>query len=390
VLDPAGNVYGTTLAGGDFPSNCAENGCGVAFKVDTRGHETVLQAFAGLDGYEPYAGLVRDSTGVLFGATFGGGIYSGGRLFKLMPQSTFCAAALCPWNETPIYDFGGFQDDGIAPYSVMRDPAGNFYGTTQYGGGNHCGVVFKVDPQGNETILHDFQGPPNDGCTPLGTPTLDAQGNLYGTTEQGGAGNCSGNGNGCGIVFQIDAGGNYSIIHTFAGGSSDGSYSYSGLVPDADGNLYGTTSGGGFSAQVCYGLGCGVVYKLAPNADGTWTETILHSFTAGSDGAVPLAALLLDNEGNLYGTTLAGGLALGLCNYQGSGTCGVVFKLDAAGDFTTLWSFTGGRDGQEPSAPLVMDGQGDLYGTATYGGDLSATNPVCFGLGCGVVFKLTP
>lgn len=222
-LDPAGNVYGTTPIGGDFGGDCTDGtGCGVAFKIDPRGHETVLHAFTGgADGAQPSAaGLLRDSSGVLYGTADGGGAYGAGVVYKLSPSPTFCPTAFCPWNESVLYSFGSISGDGISPYgSLIRDVEGNLYGTTQYGGGTGCGgrgcgTVFKVDPQGNETVLYSFQGPPGDGYYPFGTLLRDGEGNLYGTTYAGGSGSCSyGAIVGCGIVFKIDTSGNESIIH---------------------------------------------------------------------------------------------------------------------------------------------------------------------------------
>jgi len=227
------------------------------------------------------------------------------------------------------------------------------------------------------TILHNFQGG-LDGNLPMGPMLLMPDGSLYGTTLEGGSG-------GGGTVYKIDANGNESIAYPFTGGN-DGGDPESGVIADEQGNLYGTTVVGGQHSNFCFGAGCGVVFKLIPNQNG-WSESPLYSFQGGADGENPVGGLLRDSQGNFYGTTPSGGV----CLY--GPYCGTVYKLDSAGNKTTLWNFTGGTDGDEPGfGSLVMDQQGSLYGTTSIGGDLSATNPACtvYGLGCGVVFKLTP
>jgi uncharacterized repeat protein (TIGR03803 family) len=225
--------------------------------------------------------------------------------------------------------------------------------------------VFKVDATGKETVLYSFTGSGGDGAIPNGGLVLDAQGNLYGTTYQGGDLACAGGG-GCGTVFKVDKTGKETVLHTFTGG--DGSSPYAGLAWDAHGNLYSTTWGGGaYSA--------GTVFKL----DTTDTETVLYSFTGGGDGGWPTAGLVLDAQGNLYGTALGGGDPA--CAYG----CGTVFKLDTTGKETVLYSFTGtGGDGEGPSTGLVRDAKGNLYGTTQSGGDLACSAPH----GCGTVFKV--
>jgi uncharacterized repeat protein (TIGR03803 family) len=387
VLDSAGNVYGTTPFGGTFGGSCPVGfGCGVAFKVDPKGHETVLHSFTGgADGAGPYpGGLLRDGAGLLYGTAESGGTYNLGTVFKLQPFPRACVTALCPWNETVLYSFGPFGSDGSTPSgTLIQDAEGNFYGATQGGtgngcGGNGCGTVFKLDTHGKETILYSFQGPPADGSLPNGTLIRDAEGNLYGTAFAGGGGNCS-YGPGCGVVFKIDTSNHYSIIWTFTG-AADGSFPEAGLIQDGQGNLYGTASSGGISNSNCF-LGCGVVFELIPSGSG-WMQKTLYSFTGDSDGGNPWAGLLRDSHGNLYSTTLSGGEPCSL------GTCGVVFRLDSTNKETPLWTFTGGADGASSTANVVMDSQGNLYGTTNYGGDLSGAN--CVPSGCGVVFKLTP
>jgi uncharacterized repeat protein (TIGR03803 family) len=212
--------------------------------------------------------------------------------------------------ESVLFSFNGAMEGGNPGGGLVRDAAGNLYGTTSYGGaggcpfGQGCGVVFKFDPTGNETLVHSFAGSPADGGVPSGgLPSADlvrdAAGNLYGTTYSGGA-------SGYGIVFKLDTADQETILHSFAGPPTDGGYPNAGLVRDAAGNLYGTTSYGGSASPF------GVVFKL----DTAGRETILHNFF-GYEGAFPYAGLVRDAAGNLYGTTYSGGAS----------DSGVVFKL---------------------------------------------------------------
>jgi uncharacterized repeat protein (TIGR03803 family) len=384
VLDPAGNVYGTTTYGGNFGgANCGTAGCGVAFKVDTSGHESLLHSFTGPpDGANPYFGLARASAGALYGQTTWGGSFAG-IVFQLRPSAKACVTVLCPWNESTVYDFGNGYGQ-VAPAGLpILDSEGNIYSTTSSGGdpscngGAGCGTAFKVNPQGQVTILHDFQGG-SDGYWPMGPMLLMPDGSLYGTTVSGGSG--------AGTVYKIDTNGIESIVYSFTGGT-DGGGPETGVIADEQGNLYGTAQVGGQHSSFCYSGGCGVVFKLTPNQNGGWTETSFYSFQGGADGENPLGGLLRDSQGNLYGTTPSGGD----CQY--GPYCGTVYKLDSAANKTTLWNFQCGTDGCVPQyGSLVMDQQGSLYGTTSSGGDLSATNPNClvYGFGCGVVFKLTP
>jgi uncharacterized repeat protein (TIGR03803 family) len=338
VWDQAGYLYGTASAGG-------ASGRGAVFKVDASG-ETVLYSFAGTpDGETPFGGLFRDSTGILYGTTTGGGVPgSYGTVFKLDTDGT----------ETVLYRFKGGAD-GANPYAgVTRDEAGNLYGTTYSGGAANGGVVFKLDPAGNETVLHSFTGAP-DGQDPYAGVILDASGNLYGVTYGGGAA-------GWGVAFKLDPDGNETLLHTFTGGA-DGGLPSSGLILDSSDNLYGTAGSGGTT-------GWGVVFKLDPSG----AETVLYTFMGQPDGGEPLACLLRDAAGNLYGTTNTGGAT----NH------GAVFELDAAGHETVLHSFTGGEGGAYPYDGLIEDQAGNLYGTALKGG--SGTGPS----GHGVVFQLEP
>jgi uncharacterized repeat protein (TIGR03803 family) len=344
VLDAKGNLYGTTFAGGAAP------GLGVVFEVNPAGTEKVLFTFNSADGCSPYAGLVRDATGTLYGTTGSCGAYGYGTVFEVTKQGT----------GTALYSFTGGADGGQPIAGLIRDTGGNLYGTTNEGGavgcfGLGCGTVFEVTPAGNETVLHAFTGGA-DGENPVAGLVRDAKGNLYGTTGQGGA-QC------CGTVFEVTPSDTETILFSFnyTDGSGPGP---NRLVTDAEGNFYGTTSVGGAS-------GNGTVFELTRKG----TETVLYSFTGAADGFAPYGGVIRDAKGNLYGTTFQGA-GIG-CNDAG---CGTVYELTSAGKFTVLHTFTGGADGGNPAAGLVMDKGGNLYGT-TYGGGPH---------GHGTVFKLTP
>jgi uncharacterized repeat protein (TIGR03803 family) len=374
VRDAAGNIYGTTGVGGG--GNCSGGtGCGTAFKLNNNGQQIWLHKFNGRDGAGPYAGLLRGSSGNLFGTTLEGGDlsctppYGCGVVFKLDKTGQ---------KETVLHKFTGNPDGWNPEALLVGDTNGNVFGTTYEGGADNWGTVFKVGTAGGETILHTFTGPPEggDGAGPYASVIRDAAGNLYGVTFAGGA-------YGAGAVYEVSSGGEETLLYSFTGGS-DGGVPFSALLRDSLGNLYGTTQDGG-NGQ-CGGTGCGVVFKLSPQSGGSWTETVLYAFcslTACADGERPLAGpLAMDAAGNLYGTTIFGGTST-RCN----GTCGVVFKLDTAGKESVLHSFTGGADGALPWAGVVMDAAGNLYGTTLNGGDLRCLPK--YG-GCGVVFKISP
>lgn len=256
-----------------------------------------------------------------------------------------------------LYSFQGVSvGDGAGPAGgLVRDDADNIFGTTEYGGdpGCDCGIVFKVDSSGGETVLHRFKGTP-DGADPYAGLVRDEDGNLYGTTYLGGDQSCN-----CGTVFKVDNTGKESVLYRFIGGT-DGAYPSTGLIRDAAGNLYGTTVSGGASATSCFGSGCGTVFKV----DATGEEKVLYRFT-GVAGAQP-NGLVRDAVGNFYGTTVNGGSSnIYPCN-QG---CGTVFKLDALGNEILLYIFSGHADGRNPRAGVVLDEEGNLYGTALGGAD---------------------
>jgi uncharacterized repeat protein (TIGR03803 family) len=318
---------------------------------------TVLHDFTnGQDGAYPEAGLTMDKAGNLYGTAWYGGLGQG-TVFKLNKSSG--------WTFKPLYSFPANESDGARPQArVIVGPNGTLYGTTYSGGASGFGVVFNLRPRARtETVLHNFTRNPVDGEFPGSGDVVFDQGNLYGTTITGGSA-------GLGAVYELTPSGTESVLYSFAGGN-DGSYPYSGVIFDGSGNLYGTTTGGGNEA--CVG-GCGTVYKMTPSGSG-WTEEPIYRFTGGSDGAYPYGGLIFDQKGNLYGTTISGGII---------GCSGTVFELrpksDGSWKFKLLYSFNGCGG---PSGSLTMDAAGNLYG-------ITAKNDC---LGCstyGDVFELTP
>jgi len=373
VRDSAGNFYGTTGTGG---SNKCQGGCGTAFKMDKNGNILWLHRFSGANGETPFPGLLRDATGNLYGTTIYGGRASHtcslgcGVVFKLGKNG----------EETVLHHFTG-EHDGYYPVGPLAmDKKRNLYGATQLGGTSGVGTVFRLSPSGEKKILYSFTGGA-DGYAPGAGVVLDAQDNVYGTTLIGGSG--FGN-SGYGVVFQVSPGGVETVLHTFGG--DEGANPGSSLIFDSTGNLFGTTQTGG-ELTCDGGEGCGVLFELSPQSGGTWGESVLYTFCSlanCTDGRQPREGpLVQDAAGSFYGTTAEGGSYS--CN--GSG-CGVVFKLDADGTETVLHSFTGGSDGDAPLTGVMADGMNNLYGVVVDGGDPNC--PVSGGNGCGTVWKLTP
>ncbi|MGH6889207.1 MAG: choice-of-anchor tandem repeat GloVer-containing protein [Rhizomicrobium sp.] len=341
VRDRAGNLYGATDVGG----RKGIYGLGAVFDLSPDGSYNVLYAFKSnlKDGKYPIANVARDKAGNLYGTTeYGGGAYDVcrmtgcGIIYEVAPDG----------SETVLHRFEG--SDGADPDNTpIPDAHGNLYGTTFYGGAYGSGVVFGLSPKGKLDVLHSFSG--SDGAGPAGALIADQSGDLYGATVSGGESQS-------GVIYKLAPDGTLTVLHAFQG-LSDGSVPNGPLVRDADGNLYGTTVGGGSTCGD--GDGCGVAFKLAPDG----TLTVLHVFTAGSDGGYPEGGLIADGAGNLYGVTVDGGIQ----DCQGPG-CGVVFKLTADGTETVLYSFDTGDSGFHPQEGLTIDGHGDLYGTTWEGG----------------------
>jgi uncharacterized repeat protein (TIGR03803 family) len=367
VFDQKGNLYGTTQYGG----------AGVVFKLTPKGKQTVLYSFCAkpncADGAGPSAGVVFDRKGNLYGTTANGGTHNGcnlgigcGVVFKVTPKG----------KETVLYSFCAQSGctDGASPFGgLVFDQEGNLYGTTGAGGVYNrdcnpegCGVVFKLTPKGKETVLHSFCRRTNcaDGWLPLGGLIFDQKRNLYGTTSGGGT-------NGYGIIFKLTPEGKETVLYSFCAQNNctDGGNPSTGLVFDQKGNLYGTTERGGAYRE-------GIVFKLTPEGK----EIVLYSFCAQNnctDGANPSAGLVFDQKGNLYGTTDEGGVK-GL-----GGESGAVFELAPEGKQTVLYSFCtqdNCYDGDYPAAGLIFGKNGKMYGTTADGG----------AYGQGIVFKLTP
>lgn len=292
ILDNAGNLYGTTDQGGDYGTQCTKLGCGVLFELSPAGKETVLHKFTNTksDGFWPTFGTVlQDSAGNLYGTTVYGGPGANGIVYELKKGAK---------KETILHTFPSQSGDGAAPEcGLIQDAAGNLYGTT-FAGGNSgklsAGTVFKITNTGQESVLHSFVG--TDGFGPVAGLVEDSAGNLYGTASSGGS-------EGWGTIFKISASGVFSVLYTFQGyPTEDGGLASAGspMVFDSAGNLYGVTTEGG-NAYACPGFGCGVVFKLDPAGN----ETILHIFVS-TDGASP-NGVIFDAAGNLWGTTSMGG-----------------------------------------------------------------------------------
>ncbi|HXM23300.1 MAG TPA: choice-of-anchor tandem repeat GloVer-containing protein [Terriglobales bacterium] len=335
--------------------------------------EEALFSFNNKGGALPDASVIFDAAGNLYStAAYGGsGSCTGGcgTVFELKPK------AGGGWTQKVLHRFANTAKDGHYPYAgLVFDASGNLYGTTAFGGSGPCtggcGTVFELTPKAGggwtERVLHSFNG--KDGRYAEAALILDASGNLYGTTPVGGA-------HGYGTVFELtqSAGGAWTakVLHNFNGGYG----SYGSLIFDTSGNLYGTTGGGGT-------YNYGTVFKLTPNANGHWTETVLHSFN-GNDGLQPLAGLIL-KKGGLYGTTLSGGA------YNGGTVFELTPKTGAGWTEKVLYSFCSSffhscPDGSGPQAALIFDATGNLFGTTASGG---STN--CSEVGCGTVFELTP
>jgi len=367
TIDQGGNLYGTTWSGG--------SGFGTVVKLQHAGSGgwliRPLYSFqGGTDGAGPAARVIFGPDGNLYGTTNAGGGgtcsyfgYSGcGTVFRLQPPASVCKSFVCPWTETVLYRAN--QDNGAIPAAeVVFDQVGNLYSTVSAGGTGCAGYVFELTPsQGSwiRTIVHCFNEDNGDGTGPLAGLVFDQSGSLYGTTAHGGAG-C------CGAAFELTPDGSgwtETILHSFDG--EDGNEPSASLVFDRQGNLFGTTLDDGPG-------GGGEVFELSPGGGG-WTFSIPWSFIEqGDGGAVLVAPVTFDANGNLYGTTYS----TGCC---GRGT---VFELTpGSGDWseTVLHNFSGGSDGGAPYSNVVLDSQGNAYGTASFGG----------ADGGGVIWEITP
>ena len=361
IMDAAGNIYGTTASGG--PSG----GAGTVYKISSSGVVSRIHTFYYDELGGAPLGVTLDEQGNIYGTASRGGLFhpvcgtgvdSGcGLIYRLDPTG----------KETVLYRFTSLAS-GWGPFGQLtRDSAGNLYGVTQFGGGNFggpcgflgsevCGVVFKIDTRGNETVLHAFSGR-KDGRMPRPQVIVDTSGNVYGVALEGGnfSGVCS-RYSGCGVVYKVDQTGKQTTLHAFNG--ADG-ISPQNFIADASGNMYGTTYTGGQ-------YGGGTIFEI----DAAGTFTTLYSF---HDLPGPCVGLFRNSAGNFY-----------------SASNGSVFEVDGGGNLTVLHSFSyaDAADGLEPFAGPILDSQGNLWGTTFYGGDSS--NYACKNNGCGVVYKITP
>jgi uncharacterized repeat protein (TIGR03803 family) len=352
AMDSSGSLYGTTAGGGAYDG-------GTVFKLmpgSSAWTESVLYSFGGTndDGAGPYAGLSFDSLGNLYGTTLvGGGADSVGTVFELTPGSN-------GWTESVLHSFG--KPDGGRPYSgVVLDAKGNLYGVTSGGGDLLGGAAYELSPGSDgwtETLLHTFGGT-NDGYFSLGGLAWDGTNKLYGTTSKGGAYDE-------GTVFQLarsSGAWKERVLYSFGSAKRDGGFPGTGsLILDGAGNLYGTTEDGG--TNICFSeYDCGTVYELSPGSDGHWKEKILYDFKEGASGFTPLGLVARDKAGNIYGTTSEGGDSV--C------ACGVVYKLAPQPDdkwkYTVLHKFVAATGGL-PEGGVILDEKGNLYGTTLGGG----------------------
>ncbi len=332
--------------------------------VEAASSQKVIYAFSGgNDGASPVSNLVFDNAGNLYGTASSGGANKLGTVFELSPGSNGT------WKQSVIYTFKGTPDGDTPKAGLVLDSSGNLYGTTSQGGTDGHGTVFELSPisggKWKEKVLHSFTGR-SEGGEPMASLILDSTGSLYGTGSVGGA-------HEYGVVFMLapDGTGKWKtkVLHSFNNNGHDGYNPLAGLVFDSLGNLYGTTYYGGSHAD-------GAVFELTPGSNGKWTEQVIHSFNPknGHDGASPLSSLVFDGTGNLYGTTNGGGT---------SEFYGTVFQLTLGtnGEWkeTILHSFTGASDGSEPSAGVVIDTVGNLYGTTTVGGTDGVVYKVALG-----------
>jgi uncharacterized repeat protein (TIGR03803 family) len=350
TLDRAGSLYGTTTEGGN-------DQYGTVYKLKLSGSQWTLSplySFSdGDDGSDPTARVIFGPNGTLYGTT------SSGTVYNLRPPTTFCRTVICFWTLTSlVHDLHtpGYGD-------LLFDSAGNIYGTTVYGGSNHYGEVFELTPSaGGYTENTVFSFDQTTGVYPKNGVVFDQDGRLYGTTYEYGPGD------GVGTVFQLTKSGsdwNFSLIYSFVE-RLDGAYPYAGVIFDSSYNLYGATSYDGPD-------GHGTIFEMGPENE--WNYNLLCSFTRGSGG--PRASLTMDANGNLYGT-----------NYYNAGTgfnMGSIFKMSPNGDgtytYTDLHDFAGGpNDGEYPISNVSIDANGNLFGTASEGGQY----------GYGIVWEITP
>jgi uncharacterized repeat protein (TIGR03803 family) len=337
IQDGSGNLYGSTYWGGDYNFG---SGFGTLFTVNASTGYVQMYEFTGtsggnfVDGANPFAGLVAGTSSMLYGTAYDGGASGYGIVYSFDLDGK---------EETVLHNFNNGKSDGAFPSGgLIVDAKGNLYGTTAEGGRFGLGTIFKMSTSGKQTILHSFAGGASDGQYPLYTSlVIDAAGDLYGLTEEGGTA-------GVGVLYELSHNGTFKLLHSFAGGAQDGCHPFGTPFIDANGNIYGTTFG-------CGSSGDGTVWQV--QKDGT--ETLLHNFVGGKkDGAAPLSSVIGDAAGNLYGNTELGGPS----------NQGTAYTINAKGKLTLLHSFAS-SDGAYPVGGMVRDAHGTLYGTTFYGGE---------------------
>jgi uncharacterized repeat protein (TIGR03803 family) len=344
MMSAKGILFGTTTGGGAA-------GLGTVFKIGGHGTETVLHSFqGGSDGATPNGGVIDDASGTMFGTTTAGGASGAGTVYSLRGTT-----------ETVLYSFAGGTGDGSYPQAgLVMDASGNLYGTTSQGGASGNGTVFELVAPTSKTgawtekVLYSF-GTGTDGTAPVGRVIFDAAGNLYGTTSTGGA-------SGYGTVFQLQPGATWkeNILHSFQN-EDDGYTPYAGLVADAAGNFYGAATAGGVN-------GGGTIFELSPS-DGGFNFSVLSSVPGwGVSGS--FRDVLVEPNGVIYATT----------HCDGANNAGTIYELTPSGgswSYSLLYTFTGGSDGQYSISNLVLKG-GKLYGTTIYGGANNAGTVYAF------------
>jgi uncharacterized repeat protein (TIGR03803 family) len=351
IFDAAGNLYGTTFLGGSQACNNNEFGCGVVFEMSPQANGTwsykiIYEFSGGADGLHPSTPLVFDTAGNLYGATNGpiDTNASYGTVYKLSPNGDGT------WSFSLLYTFPG-GNGGKQPNWLVMDSAGNLYGTTQEGGSSGWGIVFELSPNSSGTwtvsLVHDFEGC-QDGGLPLSL-AFDEKGNLYGTSELGGVKCAPSSG---GTIFQLtpNSGGGWheTVLDSFDDGPSGGAAR--SLIFDAAGNMYGVASEGGKNGE-------GAVFKLTPGSGGKWKETVLHNFN-GQNG-FDAQSLIFGSGGELYGSTT-----------HGPSDYGLVFEManQTGAPENVIYQFSGGNDGDQPQGPIILDQAGNIYGTTGLGG----------------------
>jgi uncharacterized repeat protein (TIGR03803 family) len=384
VRDQHGNLYGVAAYGGNYTSSCTyegtETGCGVVYKLSQHGSGWIfseLSSFDGENGYGPYQLPTVAPDGTLYTTTFWGGPgncdYFGpgcGIVFHLQPPAKICHSVSCPWTVSDLHQFLGGTSDGAWPEfgSLTMDSAGNLYGTTLGGGWSGNGIVYELSPTA-------------DGWTMSVLYNLAGRFDGDGSGPSGGvvfdnAGNLYGvTGQGgagqVGVIYELTTNGlgwTEHVLHSF-NAQTDGQFPSGNPLIDASGNLFGVTSSSGPN-------GGGTVWELSPG-NGAWTFSVLYSFT-GPIGGGPLGGLLRDSAGNFYGATIE----------EGASGHGNVFKLSPSNgswSYASLYDFTGGSDGEMPYSGLAMDSTGNLFGVTQFAG--SSQNCTS---GCGTVWEITP